>query len=57
MRRETKRDGEFDVKVVDTTAPVLDQHQDVIVNQQSPQGAVVNYALPGATDAVDPNPN
>ena len=57
MRRETRRTGEFDVKVVDTTAPVLDQHQDVLVlvNQQS-QGAVVNYVLPGATDAVDPSP-
>ena len=44
--------------MVDTTAPVLDQHQDVLVlvNQQS-QDAVVNYVLPGATDAVDPNPN
>jgi hypothetical protein len=49
--------GEFTVTVHDTTAPVLDQHQDVIENQQSSHGAVVNYALPGATDAVDPNPN
>ena len=52
-----ERHGDFDVKVVDTTAPVLNQHQDVIENQQSSHGAVVNYALPGATDAVDPNPN
>jgi len=53
-----EKEGEFDVKVVDTTAPVLDQHQDVLVlvNQQS-QGAVVNYALPGAIDAVDPSPS
>ena len=53
-----EKEGEFDVKVVDTTAPVLDQHQDVLVlvNQQS-QGAVVNYAVPGATDAVDPSPS
>jgi hypothetical protein len=49
--------GDFDVTVDDTMAPVLDQHQDVLENQQSPQGAVVNYALPGASDAVDPNPN
>ena len=27
------------------------------MNQQSSHGAVVNYALPGATDAVDPSPN
>ena len=53
-----QKTGEFDVKVVDTTAPVLDQHQDVLVlvNQQA-QDAVVNYVPPGATDAVDPNPN
>ena len=49
--------GAFDVTVRDRTAPVLDQHQDVVENQQSSQGAVVDYALPGATDAVDPNPS
>ena len=33
--------GGFNVTVVDTTAPVLEQHGDVLATQQSPQGAVV----------------
>jgi hypothetical protein len=53
-----QKTGEFDVKVVDTTAPVLDQRDDVAdVHQESPQGAVVNYARPDAHDAVDPSPH
>jgi hypothetical protein len=52
-----QKTGEFDVTVVDTTPPLLEQKGDVLADQDSPQGAVVNYALPGATDAVDPSPN
>ncbi|HXV33392.1 MAG TPA: HYR domain-containing protein [Gaiellaceae bacterium] len=49
-------DGSFTVTVRDTTPPTLDSHPDVIAAQQSPQGAVVDYALPAARDAADPSP-
>ena len=40
----------------DSTRPTLASHPDVIRAQQSPQGAVVDYALPVAQDAADPSP-
>jgi HYR domain len=48
--------GAFTVTVRDTTPPVLTSHADVIAAQQSPQGAVVDYALPIVHDAADPAP-
>jgi hypothetical protein len=48
--------GAFTVTVRDTTPPTLESHADVIAAQQSPQGAVVDYALPDAKDAADPSP-
>lgn len=47
--------GGFTVTVRDTTAPVLQPHDDVIVTATSAAGALVTYALPGATDLVDPS--
>ncbi|MEZ6183844.1 MAG: HYR domain-containing protein [Planctomycetota bacterium] len=46
----------FTVTVVDTTPPTLTQPADVVVEQTTPAGAVVVYADPTATDAVDPAP-
>ncbi len=37
---------------VDTTAPTLAAHADVFALATSPAGAIVTYALPGATDDV-----
>ena len=48
--------GAFAVTVRDTTAPTLASHPDVIVDQQSAQGAHVPYSLPLASDAADPSP-
>lgn len=48
--------GGLTVTVRDTTPPSLASHPDVIVGQQSPQGAVVNYTAPAATDLADPSP-
>jgi HYR domain len=48
--------GSFSVTVRDSTRPTLASHPDVIRAQQSPQGAVVDYALPVARDAADPSP-
>jgi HYR domain len=48
--------GSFTITVRDSTPPTLASHPDVIRAQQSPQGAVVDYALPVAQDAADPNP-
>jgi hypothetical protein len=48
--------GTLTVTVRDTTPPTLAPHLDVIAAQQSPQGAVVPYALPVADDAADPSP-
>jgi hypothetical protein len=48
--------GTLNVTVRDTTPPNLAPHSDVIAAQQSPQGAVVAYALPLADDAADPSP-
>ena len=52
----TSPSGTLTVTVRDTTPPTLAPHQDVIAAQQSPQGAVVPYALPVADDAADPSP-
>ena len=46
----------FKVTVVDTTPPTL-VAPDVTEQATSPSGAVVRYALPFATDAVDPTPS
>jgi hypothetical protein len=48
--------GTFTVTVRDSTAPTLGPHADVVSAQQSPLGAVVNFALPVAHDAADPSP-
>ena len=48
--------GGLTVTVRDTTPPSLAPHPDVVVGQQSPQGAVVNYTPPAATDLADPSP-
>ena len=45
----------FRVTVVDTTPPVVEQHDNMIVEATSAAGAVVNYTV-NATDTVDPNP-
>jgi HYR domain len=49
--------GSFTVTVEDSTPPIVAPHPDVIRSQQSPQGAVVDYALPVAEDAADPSPD
>ena len=46
----------FVVRVVDRTAPTLSVPADITAVATSPSGAVVTYALPTATDAVDPAP-
>ena len=43
----------FDVIVQDTTDPVVANHADVTAEATGPDGAVVTYTNPGATDAVD----
>jgi HYR domain len=48
--------GDLTITVRDTTPPSLAPHPDVVVGQQSPQGAVVNYTSPAATDLADPSP-
>ena len=45
----------FVVLVRDTTPPTLTVPPQVVVEQESPTGAVVTYALPEATDTVDPS--
>src|SRR5204863_441584 len=46
----------FTVTVRDTTLPALSQPGDLVVEQQTPAGAVVTFATPTATDAADPAP-
>jgi hypothetical protein len=47
----------FDVKVQDTTAPVIsDMPSDIAEETTSSAGTVVNYTKPTANDAVDPSP-
>lgn len=48
--------GTVAVTVRDTTPPTVVPHADVIREQESPQGAVVDYALPLARDAADASP-
>ena len=43
----------FAVIVQDTTAPVIDDSDDIIAEATSPDGAMVEYDNPSATDAVD----
>ena len=45
----------FDVKVQDTTAPVIAPHDDVTEEATGPDGANVNYTSPTTNDAVDGN--
>jgi hypothetical protein len=47
----------FTVTVWDRTGPVLSDPSDITANAASLAGAVVTYALPVATDAVDPSPS
>jgi len=47
--------GFFTVTVVDTTAPVIASHADVIAEATGPGGATVNYTPPATSDAVDGN--
>lgn len=48
--------GSFAVTVRDSTAPVIGAVGNVTSIATSPAGAVVTFALPPATDAVDPSP-
>ena len=48
--------GSVSVEVVDTTAPVLAPHANVLAAQESASGASVAYGLPTASDAGDPTP-
>ncbi len=45
----------FNVKVQDTTAPVIASHDPVTEEATGPDGANVTYTSPGTTDAVDGN--
>lgn len=45
--------GSFDVIVEDTTAPVIDGHDDVTAEATGPDGASVEYTTPAANDLVD----
>jgi hypothetical protein len=45
----------FNVKVQDTTAPVIASKADVSATASSVNGALVNYTSPATTDAVDGN--
>jgi hypothetical protein len=50
--------GQFSFSVVDTTAPALvGVPANITTQATSPNGAVVNYASPTATDAVDTTPS
>ena len=41
----------------DTTPPVIGETADILAEATSASGAVVSFVLPGATDAVDPDPS
>ncbi|MDP9368506.1 MAG: HYR domain-containing protein, partial [Chloroflexota bacterium] len=43
----------FTVLVEDTTAPVIDSHANETAEATGPNGAIVTYIAPSATDAVD----
>ncbi|HSK16581.1 MAG TPA: HYR domain-containing protein [Gaiellaceae bacterium] len=49
-------DRSFTVSVRDTTPPTVAPRPDVLASQESPAGAVVDYALPTAQDVADPAP-
>ncbi len=49
-------EASFNVVVVDTTPPTLAQPADVTAEATSRAGAQVVYALPAASDVVDPDP-
>ena len=49
--------GSFDVTVLDTTAPALDVPAGLSLTTGDPAGAILDYALPSASDAVDPSPS
>ncbi len=44
------------VRVVDTTAPTLDQPPNIATHTADPHGTAVSYSPPGATDVADPAP-
>ncbi len=48
-------EGAFNVKVQDTTAPVIAPHDDVTEEATGPDGANVDYTSPATSDAVDGN--
>jgi hypothetical protein len=48
--------GSFDVTVVDTTAPTLDQPSDVQAVSPDGNPVTVSFPTPVATDVVDPSP-
>ncbi|MFP5224291.1 MAG: HYR domain-containing protein [Actinomycetota bacterium] len=43
----------FTIDVVDTTAPVIDEHPDLTVPGTGPDGAIVEYEAPATNDIVD----
>ena len=43
----------FSVRVIDTTAPVIAAHADVLVNATGNSSVLVSYTLPTASDLVD----
>ncbi|MDP9469306.1 MAG: HYR domain-containing protein [Chloroflexota bacterium] len=43
----------FTVTVEDTTAPIIDSHANETAEATGPNGAIVTYTAPNATDAVD----
>ncbi|BCT91812.1 hypothetical protein LYSHEL_08360 [Lysobacter helvus] len=45
----------FNASVVDTTAPVIAAHSDLVIEATSAAGATVNYTAPATSDAVDGN--
>ena len=48
--------GSFEIHVSDTIPPTLSQPADLTVQATSTSGAIVQYPLPSATDAVDGSP-
>jgi hypothetical protein len=52
-RADNTASGNFDVTVRDTTAPVIAPHGDVTAEATSSSGALVTYASPATSDAVD----
>jgi hypothetical protein len=46
---------QFNASVVDTTAPLIAAHADLVIEATSAAGATVNYTAPATSDAVDGN--